>query len=176
MIQRSGLGNRRAVGSNPTVTSIKRPSESYDSNTKKIGPTKARYWRTILINDSLQRLIMDIRRSSEKLPSNHVLPRIKDWDNGDQVVPLKTFLKSINVKPIKLHALRACFAAQMLANGVPAPVVIKIGGRKKTATMDVYLRLAGVDIHGATDCLSFVPNEIDFGANMVNMFDRRAKQ
>ncbi len=136
---------------------------SYDSNTKKIGPTKARYWRTIPINDSLRRLIMDIRKSSDKLPCNHVLPRIKDWDNGGQAVPLKTFLKSINVKPIKFHALRACFATQMLANGVPAPVVMKIGGWKKTATMDIYLRLAGVDIQGATDCLEFVPSEIDFG-------------
>jgi len=68
--------------------------------------------------------------------------------------------------------LRACFATQMLANGVPAPVVIKIGGWKKSSTMDIYLRLAGVDTKGATDCLQFIPEEICFGDNVINLFSK----
>ena len=132
---------------------------SYDSNTKIVGPTKARYWRTVPINQRLKNLVMDLNKNNE---FDHVLPRIKDWDNGDQTSPLKNFLKSINMKPIKFHALRACFATQMLASGVSAPIVMKIGGWKKSATMDIYLRLAGVDTKGATDCLQFDPNEIDF--------------
>ena len=110
-----------------------------------------------------------LRKSVNSEYSDKVLPRSKDWDNGDQAVPLKRFLKSINVKPIKIHALRACFATQMLANGVPAPVVMKIGGWKKSATMDIYLRLAGVDVKGATDCLEFCPNDIKFGDNLVEL-------
>jgi integrase len=147
---------------------------AYDSNLKSQGPTKGRYWRTIPINDSLQRLIIDLKNS----PSSHgefVLPRIKDWDNGDQAVPLKNFLNSINVKPIKFHALRACFATQMLASGVPSPIVMKIGGWKKSATMDIYLRLAGVDTKGATDCLQFIPDEITFGENVVSLSSRRGE-
>ena len=143
---------------------------SYDSNVKKVGPTKARYWRTIPINSSLKSLIRDLKTGPRASSENHVLPRSKDWDNGDQAVPLKNFLKSINMKPIKFHALRACFATQMLANGVAAPVVMKIGGWKKSATMDIYLRLAGVDTKGATDCLHFVPENISFEGNVISLF------
>jgi len=88
-------------------------------------------------------------------------------------VPLKNFLRSIKMKPIKFHALRACFATQMLANGVSAPIVMKIGGWKKSATMDIYLRLAGVDTKGATECLHFIPEEINFGDNVVNLFSSK---
>lgn len=153
---------------------------SYDSNVKMTGPTKGRYWRTIPINESLRRLILDLK-SGPKINAlssaigndgKYVLPRSKDWDNGDQAVALKNFLKSIKLKPIKFHALRACFATQMLANGVPAPVVMKIGGWKKSSTMDIYLRLAGVDTKGATDCLQFVPDEITFGDDKVVDFSQ----
>ncbi len=58
----------------------------------------------------------------------------------------------------------------MLANGIPAPVVMKIGGWKKTATMDIYLRLAGVETKGATECLEFTPERIEFGDNVISLF------
>jgi integrase len=80
------------------------------------------------------------------------------------------------MKPIKFHALRACFATQMLANGVSAPIVMKIGGWKKSATMDIYLRLAGVDTKGATECLQFIPEEINFGDNVISIFNKGAQQ
>ena len=147
---------------------------SYDSNLGKTGSTKGRYWRTVPINDSLRALIVELKSNRpDGEAGRFVLPRIKDWDNGDQAVSLKNFLKSIKVKPVKFHALRACFATQMLANGVPAPVVMKIGGWKKSSTMDIYLRLAGVDIKGATDCLEFVPSDISFGGNVINLFDAK---
>jgi len=76
------------------------------------------------------------------------------------------------MRSIKFHALRACFATQMLANGIPAPIVMKIGGRKNSATMDIYLRLSCVDTKGATDCLHFVPEDIHFGDNVVSIFDK----
>ena len=85
---------------------------------------------------------------------------------------LKTFLKSLNIKPLKFHALRASITTQMLVDGVPAPVVMKIGGWKKTSTMDIYLRLAGVDTKGATDCLEFTPQDICFGDNVINIFSK----
>ena len=146
---------------------------SYDSNMKSSGPTKGRYWRTVPINSSLRKLILDIKRDRDIPKNEYVLPRLKEWDNGDQAVSLKTFLKSLNIKPIKFHALRACFATQMLSNGVPAPVVMKIGGWKRTATMDIYLRLAGVDTKGATECLGFTPEAIAFGDNVISIFNNR---
>lgn len=146
---------------------------SYDSNDKSVGPTKGRYWRTIPINTSLRNLIIDLKSGPKSQVSNHVLPRCREWDYGDQAKPLRQFLKSINLKEVKFHALRACFATQMLANGVSAPIVMKIGGWKKSATMDIYLRLAGVDTKGATDCLEFMPNDITFGDNVVSLSDAR---
>ncbi len=142
---------------------------SYDSNGKVTGSTKGRYWRTIPINGSLKTLILDLKNSTIQ-NGDFVLPRMKDWDNGDQAVALRNFLKSLNIRSVKFHALRACFATQMLANGVPAPVVMKIGGWKKTSTMDIYLRLAGIDVKGATDCLTFVPENMKFGDNVVSIF------
>jgi len=147
---------------------------AYDSTSKTVSSTKGRYWRTIPVNSSLKSLLVELRQNPESHTREHVLPRFKEWDNGDQAVPLKTFLKSIKVKPIKFHALRACFATQMLSNGVPAAVVMKIGGWKKSSTMDIYLRLAGVDTKGATDSLGFMPNEIEFGDNVVSIFAGRS--
>lgn len=143
---------------------------SYDSNAKKSGPTKGRYWRTVPINSSLRKLIIELKGIPELSNSEFVLPRIKDWDNGDQAVPIRNFLNSIKIRPVKFHTLRACFATQMLANGVSAPIVMKIGGWKKSSTMDIYLRLAGVDTKGATECLGFVPDDLSFSDNVVNLF------
>ena len=148
---------------------------SYDSNMRDSGPTKGRYWRTVPVNASLRGLILDLKTGENKPRAEHVLPRSRDWDNGDQAVALRNFLKSIKVKSIKFHALRACFATQMLAHGVPAAVVMKIGGWKKTATMDIYLRLAGVDTKGATDCLTFVPDRINFDDNIIDLFGEKAE-
>jgi hypothetical protein len=36
----------------------------------------------------------------------------------------------------------------MLAKGIPAAVVMRVGGWKRSSTMDIYLRLAGVDVKG----------------------------
>ncbi len=39
----------------------------------------------------------------------------------------------------------------------------KIGGWKKMATMDIYVRLAGVD----ADCLTLIPSKNDYSENLV---------
>jgi len=41
--------------------------------------------------------------------------------------------------------------------------------------MDIYLVLAGVDTKGATDCLQFVPDQISFGDNVVNILSKRSE-
>ena len=146
-----------------------RVDRSFDSNLKQVGPTKARYWRSVPINSNLRKLILDLSKKRDG-EDEFVLPRSKTWDNGDQAVPLKDFLRSIKMKPIKFHALRACFATQMLASGVPAPVVMKIGGWKKTDTMDIYLRLAGVQTKDATKCLEFDPDELSFSFDTNDLF------
>lgn len=146
---------------------------SYNPNekdpAKKIGPTKGRYWRTIPISSDLKSLFLDLKKRKSLIAGGFVLPRITEWSNGDQAVSLRNFLKSIGMKDVKFHALRACWATQMLANGVPAVTVMKIGAWKKMSTMDIYIRLAGVEVKGATDCLNFIPSKIDYSENVVSI-------
>lgn len=78
-----------------------------------------------------------------------------------RTVPISSNLRSLIV---------VLLATQMLASGVSAPVVMKIGGWKKSSTMDIYLRLAGIDTKGATDCLEFIPSEINFADNVISIF------
>ena len=143
---------------------------SYDSNMKISGPTKGRYKRVVPISSNLRNLIMELLAKPESKTMPHVLPRSKDWNNDDQAVPLKTFLRSRMIKPVKFHALHACFATQMLASGVSAPIVMKIGGWKKSSTMDIYLDLFEVDTKGATECLEFIPSEINKADNVISIF------
>lgn len=142
---------------------------SYNPNSKKFGPTKGGYWRTIPISKDLRALLLDLKCRLGHENMDFVLPRINEWQNGDQASALRSFLKSIGLRDVKFHALRACWATQMLANGVPAAIVMRIGGWKKMATMDIYVRLAGVEIKGATDCLNFVPAKIDYAENVVSL-------
>ena len=60
---------------------------------------------------------------------------------------------------MRFHTLRACFATQLIATGVPATVVMKIAGWKDLKTMQRYVRLAGIDEAGATEGLSFIPTD-----------------
>jgi integrase len=121
-------------------------------NTKTLGPTKGRYWRVIPISPQLEKFLLSLKEQGD---DEFVLPRIRDWYFGNQAQYLREFLKNIGVKEIVFHALRACWATQMLANGVPSATVMKVGGWKKLSTMDIYLRLAGVEVKGATDSLDF---------------------
>jgi len=75
------------------------------------------------------------------------------WDKGLQAKVLRSFCFINGLPSIKFHTLRACFATQMLRNGVEAARVMKICGWKELKTMQHYVRLAGVEIFGATDKL-----------------------
>ena len=83
---------------------------------------------------------------------------------------LRAFLKGIGVRPVKFHALRACFATQLLAKNIPPAVVMKICGWKNLKTMEYYVRLAGVDEAGATDVLNLMPTDREAIDNVVNLF------
>ena len=86
--------------------------------------------------------------------SAFVLPRNDKWDRGQQAEELRTFLRSIGLPEIRFHDLRATWATMLLGKNVPPAVVMKMGGWKDMETMMIYMRKAGLDIRGATDCLS----------------------
>jgi integrase len=86
--------------------------------------------------------------------SHFVLPRIDKWDKGEQARELRLFLKGIGLPTIRFHDLRATWATILLSKGVEPIKVMKMGGWKDMKTMMIYVRTAGVDIKGTTDCLN----------------------
>lgn len=123
--------------------------------------TKSERWRMVDMNEDLKSFLKDLRRTSGK--SSFVLPRINAWRNNDQAGYLKKFCSMIGIQPVVFHALRACFAVQMLQNGVPPVQVMAIAGWEDMKTMMRYVRMAGVDIKGATKDLSLLPPEEAMG-------------
>ena len=51
------------------------------------------------------------------------------------------------------HTLRATWATRMLDLGVSQTKVMAIGGWKDLDTFNICVRLAAIDVTGATDCL-----------------------
>lgn len=78
-------------------------------------------------------------------------------------------MKGIGIRPVKFHALRACFATQLLAKNIAPAIVMKICGWKNLKTMEYYVRLAGVSEQGATECLEILPTETVM-ENVVSLF------
>lgn len=146
---------------------IVRVSKSFNKRMNEIKSTKAGYWRNVPMSPELKKLFLNLKSSSK---GKFVLPRFRDWQRGDQARILKMFLRDIGLQPVKFHALRACFATQLLAKGTPAAIVMKICGWRDLKTMEFYIRVAGVDEKGATDCLSILPSEACVMENVVELF------
>jgi hypothetical protein len=87
-------------------------------------------------------------------PEDQVFPRINSWRNGEGADVLRKFCDKIGIPSICLHTLRACWATQLLKNGVDQVTVMSMGGRSDPDTMHRYIRLAGIDVKGGTDVLS----------------------
>ena len=134
------------------------------TNKDGIAPTKNREIRVVPINDDLRIFLDELKtdkeshsqefwdsRSKTRITFNDlVLPRLKEWEHGEQAKVLREFCKAIGVTVIRFHDLRATFITNMLAQGVPLVQVMSIVGHRRTSTTDEYLRLAGVSINGAT--------------------------
>lgn len=126
---------------------------------KKLGPYKA------CLKPSVAQA-----RSKPVTFNDLVLPRLREWRNGDQAAVLADFCKSIDVTPVKFHDLRATFITNLLSQGVPLVKVMSIVGHRKMSTTDEYLRLAGVDVKtGTTEKLGYsLPKET--AENVISLF------
>ena len=146
-------------------------SKSYNNRLKLTKSTKAGYWRKVPINKELEALLIDLKAKSD---SNFVLPRLSRWVNGEAAKFLRDFCVQIGITPVHFHALRACFATHLLNAGVSSPVVKKICGWTEEKVMTRYIRLAGIDVAGATETLGFgAANGGPRERKVVNLYDMR---
>jgi integrase len=142
-------------------------SKSYNGRLKTIKSTKAGYWRAVPVSPALKRLLQEIKSSAgDRLP---VLPRFNKWTKGLQAKELRKFCMGIGLPSVRFHALRACFATQLIRSGVPPIQIQKICGWRDLKTMQRYIRLAGIEIEGATDGLIILP-DLELSAKAVSLF------
>lgn len=132
-----------------------RISRSFESRTKTIKSTKAGYWRDLPISEELKRLLDEVRSITHD--SEFVLPEIHQWQTNQQALALRNFCSEIGIPSVKFHTLRACFATQLLRQGVEAAKVMKVCGWRDLSTMQRYVRLAGIEVAGVTDRISVLP-------------------
>ena len=139
-------------------------SRSYNCRSKSISSTKAGYWRDVPMSQDCVRILQELRNLGGN--NEFILPRLNRWDHGIQAAVLRTFCMEHGLPSVRFHTLRACFGTQLLRQGIPAAIVMKIAGWKDLKTMQRYIRLAGVEVTGATDKLSVLPPE-EVAANVV---------
>ena len=133
-------------------------SKSYSHRKRVIKCTKAGHWRNVPISSDLLKIITELQKDGHCDPEGFVLPRHGTWTNGEAGKVLRAFLKKYNINQhVVFHTLRACFATHMLAHGVNQATVMKIGGWRDIKTFQIYLRLAGVEVKGATEVLQVIP-------------------
>lgn len=130
-------------------------NKSFNCRMKRINSTKAGYWRSVPISAELLLLLKELKTQSGN--RSNVLPRLEAWTRGYQAEELRKFCVGIGLTSIRFHALRACFATQLIQNGIPPIMVQKICGWKDLKTMQRYIRMAGIEIEGATECLKMLP-------------------
>lgn len=132
-------------------------SKSYNNSRRIIKCTKTGYWRSVPISDDLMGLILKLKETNPK-PDEYVLERHYAWKNGQAGAILRNYLKDIGIdKEVVFHTLRACFATHLLSAGVDQATVMKIGGWRDIKTFQIYVRLAGIEVHGATNALNVMP-------------------
>jgi len=131
-------------------------SKSYNCRLRITKSTKAGYWRTVPMSDQTMMLLKEIQASAGN--RKEVLPRLPRWANGEQARILREFCIGTGVTSIKFHTLRACFATQLIRNGIPPIQIQKICGWKDLETMQRYIRYAGIETDGATQSLKILPD------------------
>lgn len=129
-------------------------NKSWNPRFKKVKTTKSSYWRDVPINSELETLLKELKLQAGNRV--HVFPRFIEWDRGEAAKVLRQFCAGTGLKSIKFHALRACFATQLLRAGIAPVTVMRVCGWRELKTMQCYVRLSGIEIEGATDKLQFI--------------------
>ncbi len=124
------------------------------SSKNGISPTKTRRARVVPISDDLV-LFLKERKLQEGSENEFVLPRLAEWEHGEQARVTREFCEGIGITSVKFHDLRATFITNLLARGESLAKVMSIVGHSELKTTNGYLRKAGVDVQGGTDKLGY---------------------
>lgn len=143
---------------------------TYNRRLNSFTPTKGGYWREIPMNDQLYSLLNDLRVM--KVNGDYVFPHYTEWLRGEGARITRAFCLGIGIPQINFHATRACFATQLIKAGVAPAVVMKIGGWTELKVMQKYIRMAGIEIQGATDRLDLISPRAAMG-KVVELFGQR---
>lgn len=138
------------------------------TNKAGYGPTKGRYWRSVPVESTqVLNLLKELKlnRGNEKF----VLHHYKVWTDGEAASILREFCVGSGLPSVRFHTLRACFATQLIRDSIAPAVVMKICGWKDLKTMQRYIRLAGIEVKGATQGLKLLPEREVMG-RVVNLF------
>jgi integrase len=130
------------------------------------GPTKTAKSRVCPLSKECRKFLDELRAIGSS-KDDFVLPRLWEWDQGDQAKILKSFCREVGITEVKFHDLRATFITQMLNNGVALSKVMAIVGHSSLKTTQGYLRLSGKDIEGATEGLNIQIPQVETPANNV---------
>ena len=134
------------------------------------GPTKTAKSRVCPLSKECRKFLLELQSEPQAHPE-FVLPRLWEWDQGEQAKHLKQFCREIGITEIKFHDLRATFITQMLNNGVALSKVMAIVGHSNLKTTQGYLRLSGKDVEGATEELGIT---VPSAKNMDNVIQLRS--
>ncbi|MBY0316113.1 MAG: site-specific integrase [Bdellovibrionales bacterium] len=140
------------------------------TNKSGIGPTKGRYWRSVPIESSDVMFLLKKLKAKSK-DSKFVLPRFHSWEDGRAAEILREFCEGSGLPSVRFHTLRACFATQLIRDGIAPAVLMKICGWKDLKTMQRYIRLSGIEVKGATRSLKLLPEREVMG-RVVSLFKK----
>jgi integrase len=110
--------------------------------------TKSKNDRKVEFPERLLPLLQQLKVSDPDSP--FVLPRVRGWTEGRQAEILRAFLAGAGLPGMRFHDLRATWATFLLGQGIPPAKVMAAGGWNDLKTVMHYLRIAGVDIVGAS--------------------------
>ena len=110
------------------------------------------------MSSELRAFLLDLKKNAGDRKT--VLKHNHHWSRGMQAVELRKFCLGLGLPSVRFHALRACFSTQLIRNGVPPIQIQKICGWKDLKTMQRYIRMAGIEIDGATEILKVLPDSV----------------
>lgn len=130
-------------------------TKSYSNRLGRDKSTKTNEWRDVPINPQLDILLKELKMVTAS--TGYVLPRITSWRRGEASKVIRAFCVAIGIREINFHAMRSCFAIQCLESGIDVATTMKLGGWTSVKSFQHYIRLAGVEVLGATDKFRLLP-------------------